>query len=177
MKLYLDMDGVLMDFDRALIENGLFVWNLQAGNRTYHHLPREEWTMDEKEHDADVSKLMAREDFWTGIKPMTDAYILWDYCRGFHGVEILTARPQNDKAAERVSKAKIGSIHKHFDSTFPVEHINICLRKEKKNFAQGNILVDDLPGNCKDWCEAGGHAILHTDALSTIKILQELFHV
>lgn len=175
MKVYLDMDGVLMDFDRALIDNGLFVWAHRPGNRTYHHLPPDKWTEEEAEHDRDISKLMGTSEFWDGIKPMADAHMLWNYCRGLHP-EVLTARPRNEEAAERVSAAKIRSIHAHFDPIFPVDYINICLRSEKAMFAGGNILVDDLPGNCEDWTAAGGTAILHVDALTTIRKLSEIYH-
>ena len=182
MKVFLDMDGVLMDFDRALHENGLFVWNQRPGNRTYHHLPPHEWTEEEAEHDKEISKLMAHSEFWEGIKPMADAHLLWDYCRPLHA-DVLTARPRNEEAAQRVSAAKVGSIWKYFDGAFDPRHIHICLRSEKANFAvwpdglsQPNILVDDLPGNCEDWVRAGGIAILHTDAVTTIKKLSELYH-
>lgn len=177
MKIFLDMDGVLMDFDRALIENGLFVWAKRKGNRTYHHLPQQEWTMEEKEHDDQINALMMQQTFWDNIKPMADAYLLWDYCRPFRA-EVLSARPAHQpvRLAPMVIAAKERSIWRYFDGAFDPRYIHICLRKEKAQFAPGNILVDDLVGNCNEWNAAGGTAILHKDAASTVKILSELYH-
>lgn len=184
MKIFLDMDGVLMDFDRALHDNGLFVWSQRPGNRIYHHLPPEHWTEEEAEHDRDISKLMGTVEFWDSIQPMADAHLLWDYCRPFMA-DVLTARPRNEEAAARVSQAKTRSIWKFFDGAYDPRHIHICLRSEKAKFAlddnyspmtERNILVDDLPGNCEEWARAGGIAILHTDAVTTIKKLSELYH-
>lgn len=184
MRLFLDMDGVLMDFDRALHENGLFVWAQRPGNRTYHHLPPHEWTEEEAEYDKEISKLMGTVEFWDGIKPMADAHLLWQYCRPFHA-DVLTARPRNEEAAARVSQAKVRSIWQYFDGAFDPRHIHICLRSEKAQFAMDgriedgygpNILIDDLPGNCEDWTRAGGVAILHKDAITTINKLSELYY-
>lgn len=172
--IYLDMDGVLMDFDRGLRDCGIIPWSeLRTGNRPYHYLPKEQWTPEETVFDRHIQVLMATDHFWPGLKPMADAHVLWRFCEGAH---VLTARPHNEEAAERVSFAKRCSITKWFDGTFPADRMHICLRSEKKNFAAGNVLVDDLPGNCEEWNAAGGTAILHKDALTTIRKLEEIYH-
>ena len=172
MQLYLDMDGVLMDFDRKKIKH-MAPWE----KRAYHHLPRREWTAEETLRDAELHKVMALPDFWTTMEPMPDAYLLWNFCRPYHP-HVLTATPANAHYRERCTKDKLRSIHHLFDSRFPVQDFHACLRHEKRAHAMpGHVLVDDMLPNCDEWTEAGGTAILHTDAVSTIRKLQELLHV
>ncbi len=172
MILYLDMDGVLMDFDRHK-EKYIAPWE----KRTYHHLPRAEWTAEEKERDAELHRIMALPDFWTTMEPMPDAYMLWGFCRPFHP-HVLTATPNNAHYRERCAKDKLKRIHELFDSRFPVEDFHAVLRSEKKAHAlPGHILVDDMAPNCDEWTANGGTAILHKDALSTIRILREILNV
>lgn len=171
--IYLDMDGVLMDFESHISKWLAPPW---AG-RTYHYLPKSEWTEEEQANDLRYQNAMEDHTFWRTMPPMSDAHLLWNFCRPW-GHHIMTATPSNATYRARCSADKLHSIHKHFDPVFPIQQFNAVLRSEKASFAKpGAILVDDMPANCKEWCEAGGTAILHTDALSTIRKLQELIHV
>lgn len=169
--LYLDMDGVLMDFDGHKSK-----WIARWEKREYHHLPRAQWTPEETERDAKLHDVMALPEFWRTMPPMADAHILWSYCRPLHP-RILTATPAGATYRERCRTDKLQSIFEHFDSTFPVEDFYAVLRSEKRAHAMpGSILVDDMAANCHEWEAAGGVAVLHKDALSTIRILQEIYH-
>ncbi len=91
---------------------------------------------------------------------------------------MLTATPASANYKHRCAADKLHTIHRHFDPTFPVEHFHAVLRSEKRSYAHpGAILVDDMLPNCDEWTAAGGTAILHTDAVTTIRKLRELLHV
>lgn len=178
MTLYLDMDGVLMNYEAAIEAAGVVRYRDGAH---WISRPRSEWPAEMIQADKDYVACMERPDFWTGIKPMGDAHQLWQFCRSWQP-HILTAAP-SDRPGEtkfglirdRIAQDKRTSIWQHFDSTFPGDGIHVCLRHEKAEFSRpGAILVDDTPGNCSEWNARGGTAILHTDALNTIKILREL---
>lgn len=55
-------------------------------------------------------------------------------------------------------------------------NVIVVTREEKPIYCKGKdcILIDDLPGNIKDWESTGGTGILFTDAENTSKILREL---
>lgn len=171
MKLYLDMDGVLMDFEGHVRKHG-FWWS----GPTYHHLPESEWTEEQTTNDRKYKALMATPEFWKTMSPMADAHLLWSYCRPFHP-HILTATPAGATYRARCRADKFNSVHVYFDPTFPVEDFHAVLRSEKQAHAMpGHVLVDDMAANCEEWTRAGGTAILHRDAVSTIRILREIFH-
>lgn len=181
MRLYLDMDGVLMNYEGAIQTFGVPRYKDGAH---WISRPREEWPPEMVAADVAYVSCMEKPDFWSSIQPMDDAKLLWGYCAG-KAPHILTAAP-SDRPGEtrfalirdRIAQQKRDSIRHHFDPFFPDNAINICLRHEKADFAApGDILVDDTPGNCKEWMERGGTAILHTDALSTMKKLHELWYV
>lgn len=173
MKLYLDMDGVLMDYDQHIKK-----WGCDWRGDLYHHLPQSQWTVEQATNDTLYQDAMADPAFWATMGPMSDAHTLWSYCRPYRP-HVLTATPISGTAyRDRCAKDKIDRIHRLFDSNFPVEDFHACLRHEKRAFAvEGHILVDDMKPNCEDWSRSGGTAILHTDAVSTIRKLQELLHV
>jgi hypothetical protein len=179
--IYLDMDGVLMDYEGAIKAH-----NIKPYPEGAHWIskPRAEWPPAMVAADKAYVECMMLPTFWPSIKPLPDAHLLWQYARLFP-THVLTATP-TDRPGEykfssirnMIARQKRDSIWSNFDPTFPADCINICLRHEKASYAKpGSILVDDTPGNCQEWEAAGGVAILHKDALSTIRILQELSHV
>jgi hypothetical protein len=178
MRLYLDMDGVLMDYDQHILK-----WlNPPWTGRTYHHLPHDQWTAEETANDQRYKDAMADPEFWATMPPMADAHLLWHWCKPYQP-HILTATPANATYRDRCANDKFRSIWTHFDPVFPTSNFWAVLRSEKRLHAGSHengdraILVDDMVPNCQEWQEAGGIAILHTDAISTIRKLEEILHV
>jgi hypothetical protein len=178
LTLYLDMDGVLMNYEGAIEAAGVVRYRDGA-----HWIaqPRDTWPPEMVQADKAYVTCMEGVGFWSGIKPMSDAVLLWNFCRPWQP-HVLTAAP-TDRPGEtkfslirdRIAQDKRVSIWQHFDPIFPAEAIHICLRHEKSKFShEGAVLVDDTPGNCAEWTARGGTAILHKDAITTIKILREL---
>lgn len=169
-RLYLDMDGVIADFDQNLRDFGV------VDNETHFiHKPRTEWTESQVALDLAVRGVMELEDFWPTIPPCPGAHELWDYCATSFELYILTATPNVTEFRERIAQQKRDWIQQHF-GPFPNERIIVCLRAEKaKHAGPTHLLVDDMPSNCAEWNAAGGHAILHSSAKSTIHHLMELY--
>lgn len=178
--LYLDMDGVLMDFEGAIFAHGV---KRYADGAKWITKPRDQWPDEMVAADKAYVGAMALPTFWPSIQPMTDAKALWAFCASLNP-RVLTAAPSDRPGEKRfaelfpvIAKQKCNSIWEHFDREFPIEHIHVCLRHEKAHFAKpGAVLVDDTPGNCEEWTAAGGIAILHKDAKTTIAQLLEIFH-
>lgn len=169
MMLFLDMDGVLMDFNAAIAARGI------ENDGYYYKLPHE-WTWEQRELHSKIIKALDDPDFWPSVRPMADAHELWSYCRPHHP-HVLTAVLREAKYPNWVELCKQQAILQLFDPTFPIgDHFHLCLKEEKRLWARkDHILVDDNYDNCKDWHEHGGTAILHKDAKTTIAQLKEIF--
>lgn len=176
--LYLDMDGVLMDYEGAIVAHGVPRYRDGAH---WISRPRAEWPQEMIDADRAYVACMAKETFWKGIEPMTDALDLWHFASSF-SPNVLTATPLErpgdttiSSIRDRIAQDKRESIWQHFDPKFPADRIITCLRHEKAKYARpGAVLVDDTPGNCSEWEARGGTAILHKDARSTIDALKRL---
>lgn len=170
-RLYLDMDGVIADFNQNLRDFGVV-----DDEAHFIHKPHTEWTERQVSLDLAVRSVMELEDFWPSIPVMPGAYELWDYCKQFD-LHILTATPNITEWRDRIAQQKREWIQGAF-GPFPAENIHVCLRAEKAALAAPtHLLVDDMPQNCLDWNAAGGHAILHASAVDTIKLLREVHRV
>lgn len=173
MRLFLDLDGVLLDFERAIAEHGIETY---PESRNYIHLPENQWPPEMVEADKAYKAVMERPDFWNTLRPMKDAHKLWCYCLlHFSPFSVLTAVPKDTKRQFDIGIQKRHSIWKHFSSTFPYDNIIVCKRSEKASYCRfGDILVDDTPANCREWEAAGGIAILHVSAENTIERLRTI---
>ena len=178
--IYLDMDGVLADFDAWLLARGI------VNKTNFIHKPREEWTPEEHELDKKVVACMEEPNFFYSLPVMHGAVDLWNKANELDQTCILTARPKDASSALRVREEKLAWCHENlpdFDS-----HRFFCVtRHQKQDFAvtfnrygewgpeTSHTLVDDLIVNCEEWGRAGGKAILYRNAPEAIKELENLY--
>lgn len=150
--LYLDMDGVLADF-----------------NKEYTKLdPNKE---DRKKFRAAVLEhnIFEKLDF------MPDTQELLNHVSRLNGVtvEILTSMGTHEPVqAESAKRQK----YKWLDAkNIPYKANFVHNKQEKAKYATPtSILIDDSAGCISPFIEAGGHGILHTTASDTIRILDSI---
>ena len=158
-KIYVDMDGVVADFDKRFRDlSGMNPSDYEAKNGKNAF-----WDF------IDVKHKLA---FWVGIPPMSDAQSLIDYVSK-HNYEMLTA-PSIRKESLMGKGLWIRNWTKK--GLFPSKpKVNYKSAKEKHKFAApSHILIDDKKSTIDSWNAAGGIGILHTSANNTISQLKKL---
>lgn len=152
--LFLDLDGVLADFDAGFEK--LF------GSRP-----------DRTKGDNHVPNMWKRiEDhgsFFFDLEPLADWEELWDYAKSYNPI-ILTGAP---KELHFVGQQKRAWVRKFIGSEVPV----ICCPSRAKyyNADPGDALVDDWTKYKSLWEHVGGHWITHTSAKSSIEQLEDYY--
>lgn len=153
IKLFLDCDGVLADFDTHALE--YFGKN-----------PRE--VEAEQGSDFFWKQLEGRGDFFTSMPLMSDANELVASVLHMKPT-ILTGCPRGDWAeAQKITWAQ---------THFPYLDIITCKSRDKrKHMVDGhiNVIIDDWPQHRARWEEHGGIWIHHENARSSLEKLQEL---
>lgn len=154
--IYIDLDGVLADFDKAKKALGTF-------------------PSDTEMWDA-IGKI---PDWYRNLDLCPDARKLWNYCNHYWDVTVLTAVPKRvlkDTAAQDKRKW----VRFHLGPDVPVI---TCHREEKQEYAISlgkdgeifdNILIDDSGINIGQWMMSGGIGILHSNVTETLSCLREL---
>jgi len=158
-KIYVDMDGVVADFDKRFRDlSGMNPNDYEAKNGKNAF-----WDF------IDVKHKLA---FWVGIPPMQDAQRLIDYVSK-HDYEMLTA-PSIKKESLMGKGLWIRNWAKK--GLFPSKpKVNYKPAKNKHHFAAPNhILIDDKQSTIDSWNAAGGIGILHTSAGNTINQLKKI---
>ena len=155
MTIYLDMDGVLADFDagarNVLGTDNSYKWEFIHGSKAF-------WT-----------KLDAHRDFFGSLPKMQDADHLFAAVSHL-APKVLTALPKKD--APKVENAKRNWIARYYGRQ--VEVIT-CLTEDKPGYCKpGDILVDDRAVNRDAWNAKGGIFLLHSSAAGTIAALRAL---
>jgi len=159
-KIYVDMDGVVADFDQRFIDlSGMLPREFEAkyGKNAF-------WDFI----DEGDNKLK----FWVGIPQMSDAQQLMDFVSKYD-YEMLTA-PSLKK--QSLMGKGLWMINQTKKGLFPSKpKVNYKSAKNKKDFAAPNhILIDDKASTIDSWNTAGGIGILHTSAANTISQLKKL---
>lgn len=150
-RLFLDLDGVLADFDRAATQ----ILGMDHYKFDFVHGSAKYW------HDLHQSGR-----FFEDLRPMPDAMTLWYAVRHLKPV-ILTALPKTN--ADHCRDQKRAWVREWLGAG--VEVIT-CLTLEKPEYChEGDILVDDRTVNRSAWLEAGGRYVFHTSAADTISQL------
>jgi predicted kinase len=151
-KVYCDMDGVLVDFERG--------YNELTGKQT----PGVDSTYDKNDFWSAITKEGAK--FWANLNWMSDGKQLWSYIKQY-SPQLLTA-PSREESSRT---GKLAWVDKNIPNTSTI----FKQAKDKKDIAESNaILIDDRKDNIQQWIDAGGIGILHTSTESTIKKLQKL---
>ena len=156
--IYIDMDGVVADF------NGFISDNLgRTINWTDRNITKDEWRF-----------LLGLGNIYFKLPLMRDATKLVGYCSNIttpkYNVEFLTALPSKTTMPE-AEPDKIRWIKKYF----PLYKVNFGpFSSDKWKWCKpGDILIDDKRSNIDDWCNKGkGIAILHDgDVMKTLNRL------
>jgi len=149
-KIYCDMDGVLVDFERGYEElTGIDL--------------RGEFQKGDDFWDPISEKGVG---FWAGLKWMPDGQKLWSYLKPF--------KPDLLSAPSREDSSRIGK-HVWVKHKLPGTKLILRYAKQKQELATPeSILIDDRQVNIDQWIAAGGVGILHTSAEDTIQQLQNL---
>jgi predicted kinase len=151
-KVYCDMDGVIVDFERG--------YNELTGKET----PGVDSTYDKDDFWSAITKAGAK--FWANLNWISDGQQLWSYIKQYNP-KLLTA-PSREESSRTGKLAWV-------DKNIPNTHVIFKQAKDKKDLAEPNaILIDDRKDNIQQWIDAGGIGIRHTSTESTIKQLQKL---
>jgi hypothetical protein len=153
-KIYLDMDGVIADFNKRYVEQ-------------YKMQPRE--AEKNREFDKFFDKFINDGEFAT-LDLMPDAMDLIKYLRTLYVPTEILSSTASEKRDPLIRPQKLEWLRKHKIEFNP---ILVPGKRHKKDYSNANsILIDDTQVNIDQWRREGGIGILHTDAVSTIGILK-----
>ncbi|HTI87021.1 MAG TPA: hypothetical protein VL966_10490 [Alphaproteobacteria bacterium] len=147
-KLFIDLDGVLADFDRGV--------ERVTGKRP------------EQLKVAEMWRALAREpQFFDTLDYMHDAELLWLFCKPYHPT-ILTGLPLGSWAPEQ----KRRWVARMLGGDVPVI---TCMSRDKPRYSgPGHVLVDDREKVRAGWEEKGGIFVHHASAERSIAELRRL---
>ena len=157
-RLFLDMDGVLADFDRAAVEKAGIIYPVDESKDGLKEFRR---------------KIYAVDEFFFNLEPMPD---MMELVMGTAHLDpiILTGVPRDPSVVDQ--KKRWGE---KYLPTLPM----ICCKSEEKILrakelcTNGEIpvLVDDWEKYRHLWIEGGGVFILHTSASNSLWKLSSIF--
>jgi predicted nucleotidyltransferase len=156
-KIYVDMDGVLSD------------WEAQF-KRYSGGIPVD--TYDSLHGKQNSFKLVNKNspEYYANMPWMKDGKLLYNFVNSFPNVQILS------HAAD--AKSKIGKQQWLKDKGITFEANLVPNRKDKSKFATADsVLIDDREDVVNDFINAGGKAILHKDSIDTINQLKEILGI
>lgn len=143
--IYIDMDGVVADFN-------FYVSNVLGREIGWgvHDLTSEEW-----------DKIAEIPNLYRQLPLIGDSVKMVGLCKSFStrvNVEFLTAIPRQSTMPS-AKQDKLDWINEHFPG-IPVNFGPFS--RDKQHWARpGDILIDDKPSNVKEWGDAGGIPIHH----------------
>lgn len=152
-KVWVDLDGVLVDFDRGVKDlTGYYPSEIKK---------KDMWDAIKSAKDENGEPNFFRDLHW-----MPDGKELWNTIKHFHPI-ILTGLPTKGNGKQQ----KQQWCKNHLGSNVPVI---VVPSKDKHLFAKPNyILIDDRNDNIEAWRKAGGIGILHRSTKQTLEKLKK----
>lgn len=169
VRIFCDLDGVLVDFDRGF----------QEIPENYNKFTPKDY--EEKNGKNSIWKLIEKygSDYWVNLPWKSDGRELWDYIKRYNPI-ILSSPSLSQSSIEGKTRWVANNLDITDDPvTDPADYSpgdKLILYKDKFKFAESSsdILIDDTEKKLTDWTEAGGTGILHTDATETIRLIEEI---
>lgn len=147
-KLFLDLDGVLADFERGV--------RTVTGKRPEELPLKTMW-----------AALAHAPRFFETLELMHDAEALWRFCAPHHPT-ILTGLPLGKWAPEQKRRWVARVLGAHVP-------VITCMSREKPRWSgPGHVLVDDRASAREGWERKGGTFVHHVSARHTIAALRDL---
>lgn len=160
--IYLDMDGVLADFDKGLIELA-------------HFIKSRDGKLTEQEDALLWQAVAAVPHFYDLLDPIAGTKEMFDtiYRVYKERLQVLTGIPKPFRGVPTAAEDKTVWMHRLYD---PDIKVNAVYTQDKPQFCIGkeSVLIDDYETNIAAWERAGGTGIRFTDPISTIQKLREL---
>ena len=157
--LYIDLDGVLVDFLSGVSK----LFNIEINNHA-------QWDILKKDHWNEITSNGV--DFWYDLPWVSDGHILWNYVRKYSPY-ILSAYPVNPEGSKFAKIGKRKWVRDNLGNQY-VHRTITCKGIEKQNYASPtSILVDDSKRNIDQWISKGGIGIWHKKSSDTIKQLEK----
>lgn len=154
-KLYIDLDGVMADFDLYFMNT----FGVASGSLDDPTLWK--WINGHGNFFANLPLCDGAIDFYNRVKHLNPT--------------ILTACPKTNYSVAAVQKR--AWVYKHLSEDLTV--IPMLGGKNKALFmhSPADVLIDDFEKNCLSWREHGGIAILHKNFADTTKQVSDLFNI
>jgi 5'(3')-deoxyribonucleotidase len=190
--LFIDLDGVLADFDSALTINQEFL-DLDAElselvkNKFGKEINREDLKsiVDGYQKDPEIRRIKnmlydvntqiyktaGKENFFADLDVMPGAKRMFDIACSMVSTEpFILSAPMRSEFCESEKRVWVA---KHFG----IPDSNVIIDSEKYKYtAPNHILIDDRKNNISKWIAAGGIGVIHTSPDDTIKQLEEIIN-
>jgi len=187
--IYCDMDGVLVDFEKGVIEKMNSELSSDSpklpklANKVTAELGRNYVTRDDiGKYSSGKSKASIKymyalvhddEEFWANLPWMKGGKILWTRIRSQHPMILTSPMDKRGKNESMLGK------NRWVERNLGISPDRIIFAHSKWDYAlsedgQPNILIDDFNTKVDPWNERGGIGILHLNAENTMKILDTL---
>ena len=154
--IYIDMDGVVVDFRQYVIDI-----------RGFYDTDKVFWeVLSQKRHPyCEMKEIEGACEFVKEVNSISKRYT--DFKPQF-----LTSLPITTGNLITAHRDKVDWVHNKIGKDYQVNVVSNW--RYKKDFIRNrwDILIDDSERNCNDWCEAGGIAILHTSFENTLESLR-----
>jgi hypothetical protein len=155
-RIFVDMDGVLVDWNRAFKDSNK------------EQLDAKQYELKYGKHS--IWKIAKGYEWWATLPWMEDGHYLWDFLKTLpYDVQILSS-PSLEKSCV---KAKHDWVRKNLGSNVKVNLIIGGKHKVKFARSKNDILIDDKLSNINSW-NTIGTGILHTSFLDTKRKLESI---
>lgn len=153
-QLFLDLDGVLADFDSH--------YESEFGHRPNRAEPTPKWFW---------KRIADHGRFFRDLPVLADARELWEGAKKLHPNPIILTGLTH-VASDICEAHKRAWVAEHIS---PDAHVIVCRSRDKRLHGKpGDILVDDWPKYQKLWEEMGGVFILHRSAAESLRKVEEV---